>query len=159
MKYICLLFTYTLITTPVFAAPCVDMTPAMAAMTQQQITINNNSSRDIQFDVLVADNNSERAAGFQHICPHVIKKRLILFAYPQQQEGLFHMHNVHAPLDIAFFDKTGQLIAVQQMQTYTTKDKPLYGPETPFQFALEAAIGFFDRHLISAENSHLKIEP
>lgn len=157
MRYIYLVVAYIFVSESIFAAPCVDMTPAMAKMQQQKITIINDNGRDIQLNILVADNDVERATGFQHICPHIIKKRPLLFVYQHEQYGRFHMQNVHAPLDIAFFDSAGKLIDMQQMQPYTTDDKPLYGPdEIAFQFALETSEGFFASHLISSANSYLK---
>lgn len=137
------------------AETCFESTAALHAMEEKQITIINDEGNAIVVDALIADDNFERAGGFQHICQHIINKHFILFLYPGEIIGRFHMNNVHAPLDIAFFDNKGSLIHTELMQTYTDTSKPLYGPDLPFQFALEAAENFFARHKISARRSYL----
>ncbi len=136
---------------------CVDSTKGLLSMNQENIVLVNDSGQEISLKVLVADDNYERASGFQHICPSVIEKVLILFIYDAESAGRFHMQNVHAPLDIAFFDADGVLISAMLMQTYTEDFRPLFDPGAPFQFALEARQGFFTEINVSAAGSYLKI--
>ena len=51
----------------------------------------------------------ERAAGFQNISRSVIEKTLILFFFPSEINGLFHVRNVEVSLDIAFVKTDGAL--------------------------------------------------
>lgn len=134
---------------------CVPTTRGVASMAPGTIRLLNDNNTELSIDVLVADDNFERASGFQHICPDVINEVFILFVYDAAIPGRFHMQNVHAPLDIAFLDARGRVIDVQLMRTYTESDKPLYGPGVPFQFALEARAGFFAEHGVSAVGSRL----
>ncbi|MGB5707532.1 MAG: DUF192 domain-containing protein [Arenicellales bacterium] len=136
---------------------CVDATEGLLSMDQEKIALVNDSGQEVSLQVFVADDNYERASGFQHICPRVIDKVLILFRYDVESAGRFHMQNVHAPLDIAFFDADGVLISAMLMQTYTEDFRPLFGPGAPFQFALEARQGFFAEINVSAASSYLKI--
>ncbi|MBX2867940.1 MAG: DUF192 domain-containing protein [Acidiferrobacterales bacterium] len=139
----------------VFAADCVPATPGLKSMHQAKITLLNDEGKPLELIVRVADDAYERAAGFQHICPSVIDQTLILFLYPASIEGQFHMQNVHAPLDIVFFDSRGNFLKYQKMETYTETSRPLYGPGKPFQYALEAPVGFFADNNVTGYPSRL----
>ena len=139
-------------------ASCVAITDGIASMQEQTVHLINDHGKDIALDVLVADDGFERASGFQHVCPEVIEETLILFRYPAEVNGRFHMQNVHAPLDIAFFDGQGSVVAVLLMETYSDERRPLYGPDGPFQFALEARVGFFGANDVSADASRLRLD-
>lgn len=154
MRYF-LILLLLLNSTSAIAEPCFESTAALDAMEEKQITVINDDGKSIAIDVLIADNSFERASGFQHICRHIINKRSILFLYSSEIIARFHMNNVHAPLDIAFFDHNGRLIHTELMQTYTDTSKPLYGPDLPFQFALEVAENFLAEHKISPLRSYL----
>ncbi len=106
---------------------------------------------------LIADDGLERAAGFQYICPQVIEETKILFSYSSELVARFHMSNVFAPLDIAFFDAQGQLVKWMLMETYAENSKPLYGPDKPFQFALEARQGFLAEHNLTEPGLKLNL--
>ena len=124
---------------------CVEMTREIRGMHTERILLLGAQDTQVVLDVRVADDGSERAAGFQHVCPDTIDTMLILFRYPSEVGGRFHMQNVHAPLDIAFFDAAGMAISIQRMETYNKDSRPLYGPDALFQYALEAPAGLFDR--------------
>jgi len=94
---------------------------------------------EVRARVRVADEQDERLAGFQHIGRRVIAKSLILFVFPQEVRGKFHMRNVVAPLDIAFARGDGEIIAIMRMEP----GPELYGPEGTFKYALEAPAGWF----------------
>lgn len=147
-----------IISMPLMAA-CVSTTPGIDAMHPETIRLQNDEGRPVTLDVLVADDGHERASGFQHVCAGVIDETLILFRYPDEVNGRFHMQNVHAPLDIAFFDARGKVLSVKLMETYRGDWKPLYGPARPFQFALEARAGFFAEIGVSPASSFLLLAP
>lgn len=146
-----LLFAYNTV-----ATECAHSTTALESMQQQEITLINDRGDELLLSSLIADSDLERAGGFQHVCPYVIERSLILFVYNAEIGGRFHMRNVHAPLDIAFFDGAGKLIHTESMQVYNALSEPLYGSDRPFQFALEAKQGFFNTHYISTTGSYLK---
>jgi len=155
----CALFNVLFYSLAAGAAECVDSTPGIDSMDPVNITLLNDKGKPIELSVLLADDAFERAAGFQSVCPEVIDKTLILFRYPTSIDGKFHMQNVRAPLDIVFFAANGRFIQYEKMETYTQDSQPLYGPGRPFQFALEAPVGFFAKHGISGFPSQLVVSP
>ena len=140
------------------AADCVAFTRGTKSMHTETITLQNDFGIAIKVDVLVADSPYERGSGFQHICADVIERTFILFRYGDSVRSSFHMDNVHAPLDIGFFDSEGKLIHKQLMEPWTSTQRPLYGPGKPFQFALEAKDGWFQSQSISASRSRLVLK-
>lgn len=149
-----------LVTAPAPAAgqACVESTAGTLSMQRGWIRLANDAGQVLPLEVLIADDAFERASGFQHICPEVIGRTLILFLYSYEVRASFHMQNVHAPLDIAFFDSAGRVVGVRLMKTYTEDSRPLYGPGGPFRFALEAPAGFFAERGISTGGSRLILQ-
>ncbi len=143
---------------PAVGQTCVESTAGTISMQKGWIRLANDTGRILPLEVLVADDAFERASGFQHICPEVIGRTLILFLYAREVRASFHMQNVHAPLDIAFFDSAGRVVGVRLMETYTDDSRPLYGPGGPFRFALEAPAGFFAERGISTGGSRLILQ-
>lgn len=140
-------------------AECVNTTMGLSSMHQERIVLVNDAGKRVALPVFVADENYERASGFQHICRNVIDKVLILFRYEAATFGRFHMNNVYAPLDIAFFDVDGRLIKTLLMEVYTEESKPLYDPGVPFRYALEARKGFFSDLGVYSNKSFLVLDP
>ncbi len=134
---------------------CRKVTEAVRAMHTEVVPLLNDHGKIVSFQSHVADDNTERAAGYQYICRKIIDTSTILFVYSQPVTARFHMRNVEAPLDIGFFDNKGKLFSVMLMQPYDDGDSRLYGPPQPFQYALEARQGFFADHNISAGKAHL----
>ena len=137
---------------------CVASTDGTASMHRGWIRLANDAGAVLSLEVLVADDGFERASGFQHICPEVIGRTLILFQFDREARARFHMQNVHAPLDIAFFDSAGQVVGVRRMEIHTGSGGPLYGSEGPFRFALEAPAGFFAARGVSTRGSRLILQ-
>ena len=52
---------------------CVPTTPGIESMTLEEIQIQNNKGEILNLEVLLADDLTERAAGFQYVCPGVIQ--------------------------------------------------------------------------------------
>lgn len=99
----------------------------------------------------LADNNANRAAGFQRVCESTIEAMPILFVFERERKPSFHMNNVVAPIDIAFIDKSGGVESIQSMNPYSLIQvkKELYSPKRPVLYALEVHKGFFEKHKIS----------
>ena len=136
---------------------CVPTTQGIESMTEEIIQITNKDGEVLDLKVLLADDHRERAAGFQHVCPDVIQSTLILFKYDQEVYGKFHMNNVHAPLEIGFFDDQGILFKSMVMDVYEGDYRPVYGPVSRYQFALEARVGFFAEHRLLDEQSRIDV--
>ncbi|MGQ9734541.1 MAG: DUF192 domain-containing protein [Candidatus Bipolaricaulia bacterium] len=116
-------------------------TPEFRKMEVTEITIATTAGREVKLTVRLADEQDEQLAGFQHIGRRVIAESLILFVFPQEIFGKFHMRNVVAPLDIAFIKGDGEIFAILRMEP----GPELYGPIEPFKYALEAPAGLFAR--------------
>ena len=126
-------------------------------MHTEQVSLLNDRGKIVTFQSHVADDDSERAAGYQYICVDIIDASTILFVFPKPILTRFHMQNVEAPLDIGFFDDRGKLFSVLLMQPGDNGSSALYGPSQPFQYALEARQGFFAEQNLSAGKSRLLI--
>lgn len=114
-------------------------TPEFRKMEVTEITLATAAGREIRLAVRLADEQDEQLAGFQHIGRKVMARSSILFVFPQEISGKFHMRNVLAPLDIAFIKADGEILSMMRMDP----GPELYGPEGAFQYALEAPAGFF----------------
>jgi uncharacterized membrane protein (UPF0127 family) len=116
--------------------------------------------KPLTIDVKLADEPKLQAAGFQRIGEAIIEKSFILFVYDREEIRQFHMHNVRAPLDIAFFDSDGIIQEVLLMKPDAAMPAPflnLYKSIKPFQYALEARAGFFKEQGLSAGRGRLQI--
>jgi uncharacterized membrane protein (UPF0127 family) len=119
------------------------------------IKIVNDEGQILELEVKVADEPDEHAAGFQNISRSIMEKTLILFVFPSEINGLFHMRNVEASLDIAFVKTDGAIIEIMRMDPDPNR---LYGPDASFKYAIEAPAGFFEEKRITAGKSKLLTE-
>lgn len=75
----------------------------------------------------------------------------MVFLYPRPQSGQsgFWMYRTRIPLDIAFFDEAGRIVATRQMQPCTSPDPArceTYAPGRDYTGALEVNRGYLARH-------------
>ena len=108
--------------------------------------------------VKIAITPVQRANGFQNVCRNDIENVALLFIFDRDVVKRFHMRNVLAPLDIAFFASGGELIGMRNM--LTEKDATVvrtYGIDQPYRFALEAMEGRFKSLLDGSTGVRLKI--
>lgn len=126
-------------------ANCQEYPPALKAMPKSEGVIVKADGENVDIHYLVAETVSLRSAGFQHVCPETIARENILFVFQKEFISAFHMNNVYAPLDIAFFDKQGVIVDIQTMHPYTliSIKKPRYRPASAAMYALETKQGFF----------------
>lgn len=129
-------------------------TPEFRKMELTEITVVTPAGQEIKLAVRLADEQDEQLAGFQHIGRKVMAQSLILFVFPREISGKFHMRNVAAPLDIAFLRDDGGIFEVLRMEP----GLELYGPPEPFKYALEAPAGFFSAQGIGV-GSRLNLPP
>jgi len=90
--------------------------------------------------VAVAETNDARQRGLMGVADLGPLDGL-LFAYPAPVETSFHMRNVPIPLDIAFFDAEGRLMAVVAMAVCEGEPCPSYPSPGPIRWALETPAG------------------
>lgn len=67
----------------------------------------------------------------------------MIFLYDQPQQMSFWMRNVELPLDIGFFDATGELKEIHPM--YPHDERPVASRSRQLQFALEMNQGWYRR--------------
>lgn len=120
-----------------------------------QIRIINDENQILELEVKIADEPDEQAAGFQYIAREIIEKTVILFVFPLENNGKFHMQNVEASLDIAFIKTNGTIIDILRMDPNPIQ---LYGTSESFKYVIEARAGFFQDMKISAGKSKLIVE-
>jgi uncharacterized protein len=77
----------------------------------------------------------------------------MIFLYRQQQPGSagFWMYRTRIPLDIAFLDAEGLIVAILGMEPCPSPDPrwcPTYAPEIPYHAALEMNRGWFARNSV-----------
>jgi len=137
---------------------CAATNRGLARMQSADIELLNARRERVTLRAFIADEPLEMAAGYQFICPAVVARTAILFRYAAPGAGRFHMHNVKAPLDIAFFDAGGDLFQAMQMQPYRDGAEVLYGPMRKFQYALEARRGFLREKHLTAGASKLLLD-
>ena len=75
----------------------------------------------------------------------------MLFLYPSAQDSAaaFYMFRTRIPLDIAFLDGDGRILAIRSMDPCPSPNPqtcPRYGPGVPFSSALEMNQGWFQEH-------------
>ncbi len=137
---------------------CRSKNSGIILMSEQEIQMQRNDGSVHTLRVLIADDDLERSAGFQFICPKVIDNTLILFRFQNANVRRFHMRNVYAALDIGFFDDEGYLIKVLEMKPYISDTGPLYHPGKPFRYALEARKGYFAKNDLIGMRVRLQLE-
>lgn len=142
------------------AAPpdCALTNRGLARMQSADIELLNARRQRVTVRAFIADEPLEMAAGYQFICPEVVARTAILFRYAAPGAGRFHMRNVKAPLDIAFFDARGDLFQAMAMRPYQDGAEILYGPMRAFQYALEARRGFLREKHLAAGDSKLILD-
>ena len=128
------------------AADCSRWQVAFLRMPTRVITIEA-APRTLRVPVKVADDDEQRAAGFQCATRADIERTKILFDFGAEITTAFHMQNVAGPLDIAFVKGDGRIFSVQRMSPSPTA---LYQPMGTFRYALETRAGFFEQQGIRA---------
>lgn len=129
-------------------------------MEVREVHLEGPQSRRIVLTVHVADDRSERAAGFQTLCPEVAQRTSILFWFRRSHVPSFHMNNVHMPLDIAFIDEAGIIRDIQTMLPYIIgkqNQQRLWSPPVPVKAALEVKAGLFDELGVTAGDWSLSL--
>ncbi len=98
--------------------------------------------RGVEVDVEVADRPEQRQEGLMHR-DSLPENRGMLFVYPDERTLTFWMRNTRIPLDIAFIDRRGRIVDVQQMEPF---DEELTSSRRPAMYALEMRLGWFEDH-------------
>ena len=70
----------------------------------------------------------------------------MVFLFDGEDHHSFWMKNTVIPLSIAFFDRSGRIVSILDMDPCTTPSCELYPSGAPASGALEVNLGFFEEH-------------
>ena len=91
----------------------------------------------------VADTPEERAEGLMNR-ESLEEDEGMMFLYFEEHRGGFWMKDTSIPLSIAFFDRTGEIVSILDMEPCEEDPCPTYDPGKPYWGALEVNQGAFD---------------
>jgi uncharacterized protein len=99
---------------------------------------------EIVVQVEVADTAAEREHGLmgRH---ELAADSGMAFVFPEDTTTSFWMKDTPIPLSIAFYDDTGRIVRILDMQPCRADRCPLYDPEVAYRSALEVNLGAFRR--------------
>ena len=98
----------------------------------------------VRVSVEVAESDDQRALGL------MLRESLppdagMVFLYDEETTGGFWMKNTLIPLSIAFFDGSGKIVRILDMEPCREDPCTVYEPGVPYRGALEVNRGFFRR--------------
>jgi len=96
----------------------------------------------IEIMVEVADEDEERTRGLMHR-ESLPENQGMLFVYTDERTLSFWMRNTLIPLDIAYIDREGRIVDIQQMEP---QDPTTHPSAAPAMYALEMNKGWFERN-------------
>lgn len=104
----------------------------------------------IAMTVELAETEAQRSYGLMER-DSLPADRGMLFLYPEPQDSTrgFWMYRTLIPLDIAFLDGDGRIVAIRTMQPCTSPNPRacrIYSPGVAFHGGLEANAGWFEGH-------------
>lgn len=99
----------------------------------------------VEIAVEVADEPAERRRGLMHR-DSLPEDHGMLFVYPGEQILSFWMRDTRIPLDIAFLDRQGYIVGIQQMEPQSDR---MHESRRPAMYALEMRKGWFEDHGIT----------
>ena len=99
---------------------------------------------EITVQVEVADSKGERARGLMGRA-ELADDAGMVFVFPTDSTSAFWMKDTLIPLSIAFYDKSGTIVRILDMEPCTRDPCTLYDPEASYRGALEVNRGAFER--------------
>ncbi len=143
-------------------APLVGIDPASAGVgilstiEKEEVLIEVPNGDPVRITVLRADEGYERWVGFRGFPADLLSGFPgILFVFAEEEERRFTMATVLFDLDVAFFDKEGDLVGVATM---TANREDLYTADGPFKYAIELPAGTLS-DLSIGEGARLLVPP
>jgi uncharacterized protein len=99
---------------------------------------------EVTVHVEVADTQAERARGLMG------RRELpgdagMVFVFPTDSTSAFWMKDTLVPLSIAFYDESGTIVRILDMEPCTRDPCALYHPQSSYRGALEVNRGAFER--------------
>ena len=106
------------------------------------VRIEASGGENVEVQVEIADDTEEMARGLMGRTA-LAEDAGMLFVYPEERELSFWMKDTLIPLSIAFMDREGRIVDIQDMKALDDTP-PHYASAEPAQYALEVNKGFFD---------------
>ncbi len=100
---------------------------------------------EVTLRVEIADTSAERAEGLSNR-RSVPADAGMAFVWDRPVEADFWMKDTLIPLQIAFWDDDGRIVALFEMAPCAADPCPTYGPDEPIVGAVEANAGWFTEH-------------
>lgn len=116
----------------------------------------------LELRVEFADREDQRMYGLMER-DHLDPDAGMLFRYDEPQEGSsgFWMYRTRIPLDIAFLDEDGRIVAIRSMEPCTSPNPRLcriYSPGVGYSSALEVNRGYFAQHGVAVGDRVVVVE-
>jgi uncharacterized protein len=92
----------------------------------------------------VADTSAERARGLMGRT-ELADDAGMVFVFPQDSTSPFWMKDTFIPLSIAFYDDSGRIVRILDMEPCRQDPCPIYDPRTTYRGALEVNLGAYRR--------------
>lgn len=128
--------------------PTADAAPLVAFDTARVWLVSATDS--VELRVELAEDGDQRAMGLmERTALAADAGMLFTYAEPQAADAGFWMYRTRIPLDIAFLDPAGRIVAIRAMEPCASPQPrwcPTYAPGVPYRAALEVNRGFFQRH-------------
>lgn len=121
---------------------------AAPSLNHASLTITNGLGETVNMRVELADNEPAREIGLM-FRPSLPPDEGMLFDFQGDTTSGFWMENTILPLSIAFIDKDGTIIDIQDMQALNRNS---ISAPAPYRYALETNQGFFRAHNIVVGN-------
>ena len=127
----------------VFAALLLVVTSALARADLPEVTL---TIAGHKATAEVAATDTQRSTGLMHrrMLP---ENRGMLFVFPDVAMHGMWMMNTYVPLSVAFLDREGRIINIEDMQPQTQKT---HSAAKPAKYALEMNLGWFAKRGIKA---------
>lgn len=101
-------------------------------------------------NVEIAETDEQRGIGLMARSSLPLEEgMLFVYGAPQDSSAAFYMFRTLIPLDIAFYDDEGRIVAIRQMEPCTSPAAAwceLYAPGVPYWGALEVNRGYLADH-------------
>lgn len=120
------------------------------------VTISDSHGQLLALTVTIAATPEARAKGLMGVT-HLGDSQGMVFSFPATTDTAFWMKDTLIPLDIVFWDSTGTIVDVQQMQPCTRDPCPLYESSRPYIASVETANGLLQRrHVVPGDRVSLR---
>ena len=138
-------FKYIIITF-IFALSALPSCAQNQTLKNPILIIQNSAGEKIHLQIEIADTDQKRSQGLMY------RKKLdansgMLFVFPSEQYMRFWMKNTYIPLSIAFIDRQGKILEIQDMKPLD--DSIIYSSKSKALYALEVNQGWFDKNSIN----------